>query len=368
MNSRRLIPLIAFALAAVLVPGGSPSAASAPADPVTTAKHSKTRPLVIAHRGASGYRPEHTLAAYKLAIRQCADYIEPDLVSTSDGVLVARHENEIGGTTDVEDHPEFTDRKQTKVIDGAPLTGWFTEDFTLAELKTLRAEERIPEIRPRNATFDGRFEIPTLQEVIDLAQSSRTCGGTRVGIYPETKHPTYFDSIDLSLEEPLVEALEVNGYEDRRDPVFVQSFEVGNLVQLDTLTDVRLVQLAGCTGSPADDPRPYTEILSRRGLAEVATYADGIGPCKDLVIPRTADGRLGRPTQLTRHAHRAGLLVHAYTFRAENTFLPTDYRSGSDPRAYGDLAGEIRAFLRAGLDGVFADHPDIAATAVRRRH
>jgi len=282
-------------------------------------------------------------------------------------VLVARHENEIGGTTDVEGHPEFADRRTTKVIDGAAITGWFTEDFTFAELETLRAEERIPEIRPQNTRFDGQFEIPTLQEVIDLAQSSETCDGKDVGIYPETKHPTYFDSIGLSLEEPLVETLEANGYDDELDAVFVQSFEVGNLEQLDTMTDVRLVQLANCTGTPADDPRPYSQILSRRGLVEVATYADGIGPCKDLVIPRNADGTLGEPTPLIRHAHKAGLVVHAFTFRAENTFLPTDYRSGPDPTAYGDMAGELRAYLRAGLDGAFSDHPDIAAAEVRRR-
>ncbi|HET8971251.1 MAG TPA: glycerophosphodiester phosphodiesterase family protein, partial [Candidatus Nanopelagicales bacterium] len=213
---------------------------------------------------------------------------------------------------------------------------------------------------------DGRFEVPTLQEVIDLVANESHRRHRPIGIYPETKHPTYFDSIGLSLEEPLVDTLDANGYVDESDDVFVQSFEVGNLEQLDTLTDVRLVQLAGCSGAPADDPRPYSQILSRRGLAEVATYADGIGPCKDLVIPRNADGTLGEPTELTRRAHRAGLLVHAYTFRAENIFLPTDYRSGPDPTAHGDLAGEIRAFLRAGLDGLFSDHPDIAAKQVRR--
>ncbi len=362
-TSRALATLAASVLLATLAlvaPAGAGAAATGADRPA------RAHALVIGHRGASGYRPEHTLASYRLAIRQCADFIEPDLVSTKDGVLVARHENEIGGTTDVEDHPEFADRETTKVIDGTSITGWFTEDFTLAELRTLRAEERIPDIRPRNTRFDGRFPIPTLKQVIRLAKSRETCDGKRVGIYPETKHPTYFDSIGLSLEEPLVAALDANGFQDRSDPVFVQSFEVGNLEQLDTMTDVRLVQLADCTGHPADDPRPYSQILSRSGLQEVATYADGIGPCKDLVIRRNADGTLGRPTNLVRRAHDAGLVVHPFTFRRENTFLPVDFRVGTNPRAPGNLAGEIRAFLRTGIDGLFSDNPDIAAATVRR--
>ncbi|MDQ3305896.1 MAG: glycerophosphodiester phosphodiesterase, partial [Actinomycetota bacterium] len=203
-------------------------------------------PIVIGHRGASGYRPEHTLASYQLAADLGADFIEPDLVSTSDGVLVARHENEISGTTDVAEHAEFADRRTTKTIDGAELTGWFTEDFTLAELKTLRAVERIPEVRPDNTAFDGTETIPTLQEVIDLARRED------VGIYPETKHPSYFDSIGLSLEEPLVETLEANGYDGRRDPVFIQSFETANLRELDRMTKLPLVQLIGGNGAPYD--------------------------------------------------------------------------------------------------------------------
>jgi glycerophosphoryl diester phosphodiesterase len=355
--SSALAALLPLALSTAPAHAAPDRARPAPIDEVT----------VIGHRGASGYRPEHTLEAYRVAIEQCADFIEPDLVSTRDGVLVARHENEIAGTTDVEDHPEFAGRRTTKTIDGAQVTGWFTEDFTLAELRTLRAEERIPDIRPGNTAYDGRFQVPTLQEVIDLARSSTTCDGEPVGIYPETKHPTYFDSIGLSLEEPLVAALEAGGYDDESDAVYVQSFEVGNLRELDTMTDVRLVQLAGCSGSPADDPRPYSRILSPRGLKDVASYADGIGPCKDLVIPRRKDGTLGRPTALVRHAHREGLVVHPYTFRRENTFLPVDYRVGSDPAAYGDLAGEIRAFLDAGIDGLFSDHPDVAARTVAGR-
>lgn len=234
------------------------------------------QPIVIGHRGASGYRPEHTLEAYELAIQMGADYIEPDLVSTKDGILVARHENEISGTTDVEEHARFAARRTTKTIDGTQVTGWFTEDFTLEELKELRAEERIPEIRPDNQAFDGLYEIPTFQEVVDLAQEEG------VGIYPETKHPTYFDSIGLSLEEPLIGTLEDNGLEKRRDAVFIQSFEVSNLEDLDDLTKLRLVQLVNSSGRPYDftasgDERTYADMITEEGLEEIAEYADGIG-------------------------------------------------------------------------------------------
>ena len=370
MTSRNPRPLVAAvaalplaALVAVLVPGGTAAAAGGHGQPGHTG--SRSEPIVIGHRGASGYRPEHTLAAYELAIEQCADYIEPDLVSTKDGVLVARHENEIGGTTDVEDHPEFADRRSTKVIDGASITGWFTEDFTYAELSTLRAEERIPQVRPDNTAFDGQFTIPTLQEVVDLAQSRETCDGEPVGIYPETKHPTYFDTIGLSMEEPLVETLQANGYEDESDRVIVQSFEVGNLRDLDSMTDVTLAQLMSCTGAPADVPgTTYAQMATRAGLRAVATYADGVGLCKDLVIPRRADGSLGKPTRVVKDAHRAGLVAHAWTFRAENTFLPADFRSSADPAEHGDLVAEVRTFLRTGLDGVFSDQPDLAVRAV----
>src|SRR5215208_6717506 len=234
----RLRLLVGSALSALL--------ALLPAGPVAAGGGggaSKARAVVIGHRGAAGYRPEHTLASYELAIRQCADFIEPDLVATRDGVLVARHENEIGSTTDVASHPEFAARRTTKVVDGVSITGWFTEDFTLAELRTLRARERIPTTRPQNAEFDGQFPIPTFQEVIDLARRYTTCDGRPVGIYPETKHPSYFRSIGLPLEARLVEALERNGYFDEHDPVFVQSFEVGNLQRLATMTRVRLAQL-----------------------------------------------------------------------------------------------------------------------------
>lgn len=322
-------------------------------------------PLVIGHRGASGYRPEHTLAAYELAIDMGADLIEPDLVSTKDGVLVARHENEISGTTDVASRSEFADRYTTKTIDGRPVTGWFTEDFTLTELKTLWAVERLPELRPDNTVFDGLYEIPTLQEVIDLAQERG------VGIYPETKHPSYFDSIQLSLEEPLVETLHASGWDGPKDPVFIQSFETANLRELDAMTALPLVQLIGGSGAPydfvadPDDDRTYADLVTPEGLAWVAGYADGIGPNKDLIVPRLADGDLGEPTTLIDDAHHEGLLVHPWTFRNENTFLPAGLRAG-DPThagydgATGDSPTEYRLFFHLGVDGVFSDNPDTA--------
>jgi glycerophosphoryl diester phosphodiesterase len=326
--------------------------------------------LVIGHRGASGYRPEHTLASYETAIVQCAAYIEPDLVSTKDGVLVARHENEIGATTDVASHPEFAGRRTTKTIDGVAVTGWFTEDFTLAELKTLRARERIPATRPQNAAFDGRYRVPTFDEVLDLARHSRTCDGRPVGVYPETKHPTYFASIGLPLEDELLRVLAADGYRGRNDPVFIQSFETANLRRLDRMTRLRIVQLVNCTGAPYDfviagDPRSYADLVTPAGLRGIARYADGIGVCKDVMIPRDAAGNLLAPTPVIGDAHRQGLDVHGWTFRRENQFLPLQFRVGSDPNAVGDLVGELKVFLAAGMDGFFTDDPDlgVAATA-----
>ena len=323
-------------------------------------------PTVVGHRGASGYRPEHTLAAYEVAILQCADFIEPDLVSTSDGVLVARHENEIGGTTNVATKPEFASRRTTKVIDGDRITGWFTEDFTLAELRTLRAKERIPTTRPASAAFDGLYPIPTFDEVVDLARRSRTCDGAPVGVYPETKHPTYFDAIGLSLEEPLLAVLESNGYADKGDPVIIQSFETANLRDLAPRTKVAIAQLVNCSGAPYDlvaagDTRTYADLVTPAGLADIATYADGVGLCKDVMIPRDAAGRLKQPTAVIDHAHTAGLIVHGWTFRAENRFLPVEFRRGADLEAPGDMAGELSVFLRAGMDGFFTDNPDLGA-------
>jgi glycerophosphoryl diester phosphodiesterase len=298
-----------------------------------------------------------------------ADYIEPDLVPTRDHVLVARHENEIGGTTDVADHPEFAGRRTTKTIDGNQVTGWFTEDFTLAELRTLRARERLPDLRPTNTAFDGLYQVPTFQEVIDLAKRHH------VGIYPETKHPTYFDSIGLSLEEPLVATLHDNGYRGRNAPVFIQSFEVANLKELNRRTRVPLVQLLDATGRPYDfvvagDPRTYADLVTPQGLREIATYADGVGPNKNLIVPRDAAGNLLDPTSLVRDAHQAGLQVHPWTFRKENSFLPNDFRQGNPASpvfllATGDAPAEFRLFFRLGVDGLFSDHPD---TAVAARH
>lgn len=325
-------------------------------------------PTVVAHRGTSGHRPEHTLAAYEQAILQCADYIEPDLVSTKDGVLVARHENEIGGTTDVADHPEFADRRTTKTIDGVQVTGWFTEDFTLAELRTLRAKERIPAVRPGNTAFDGRYQVPTFDEVLDLARHSRTCDGKEVGVYPETKHPTYFDDAGLSLEEPLLAELRRNGMAGKRAPVIIQSFETSNLRELARRTPITIAQLVNCSGAPYDlvaagDPRRYEDLVTRAGLRGIARYADALGACKDVMIPRDPDGTLGEPTSVIADAHRAGLTVHGWTFRAENQFLPVDFRSAGGPAEQGDLAGEIRVFLDAGMDGFFSDHPGLGVAA-----
>jgi glycerophosphoryl diester phosphodiesterase len=325
--------------------------------------HVLTTPLVIGHRGACGYRPEHTLESYRLAIRMGADYIEPDLVITRDGVLVARHENEISATTNVAAHPEFAGRRTTKVVDGVVGTGWFIEDFTLAELRTLRATERIPGVRPQNTVFDGRYTVPTFQEIIDLVCAEERRFGRPIGIYPETKSPSYFASIGLPLEEPLLAALYRN---ELTDHVLIQSFETGNLRKLHTMTDVRLIQLLDAEGAPFDltDGRTYADLATPAGLAGIAEYAYGIGADKDLLVPRDAGGALLPPTRLIRRAHEAGLVVHAWTFRAENRYLPPEFRIGADPEARGDGIAEYELFLRLGVDGLFTDHPDTAVAAV----
>lgn len=309
--------------------------------------------IIIAHRGASGERPEHTLAAYELAIDQGADYIEPDLVPTRDGVLVARHENEISGTTDITDRPEFAARLTTRVIDGKEVTGWFTEDFTLAELRTLRARERLPEIRPHNARFDGLYQVPTLAEIIQLVRAKEAETGRRIGLYPEIKHPGYFASIGHDLAAMLVEQLHAAGYEGADAPVFIQSFEVAPLRRLDSLTDLRLVQLIEAEGGPADDPaRSYAQMITPQGLAEIATYADAIGIDFRLLIESW-------PNDLIERAHAAGLLVHGWTLRLEPQFLPEPLRGPEVTPQYADhVAMTLIAQLReAGLDGVFTDHP-----------
>ncbi|MEE4462282.1 glycerophosphodiester phosphodiesterase [Azotobacter chroococcum] len=351
-----------FAAGALLLPLVACATAESPAAAQPRAE--EPRPLVIAHRGASGYVPEHTLAAYALAVLQGADYVEPDLVMTKDGQLVARHDNQLDLTTDVAARPEFADRRRTKTVDGIELTGWFSEDFSLAEIKTLRAIERIPKIRPGNARLDKSLEVPTLQEIIELVKSLEKSQGRRIGLYPETKHPTHFQHLGLGMEEPLVEILRRNGYHSRHAPVYIQSFEVENLKTLRRLTPLRLVQLFG-SGQPYDQQvigsaLTYAQMATPAGLQAIAAYSDGVGPDKSYIIPRDANGNLGSPTDFVPNAHAAGLKVHPYTFRAENNFLPLELRSSGEPTERGDLEAEIRAFLDAGIDGLFSDHPDIA--------
>jgi len=339
----------------------------------------KTVPLVIGHRGACGYVPEHTLTSYFIAMQDGVDYVEPDLVMTKDGVLIARHENEIGGTTDVARHPEFADRRTAKTIDGVAHTGWFTEDFTLAELKTLRARERIPDVRPNNTRFDGQFEVPTFEEILALvagvqqqravnAQQLGLSAPKRIGVYPETKHPTYFQGLGLPMEELLVDTLHRHGYRGREGLAIIQCFEVANLKAMRRMTELPIVQLMEGEGGPYDFvakgvARTYQDMITPAGLAEVATYATGIGPHKLQVIPRAPDDTLGEPTSLVENAHAAGLKVHAYTFRAENQYLPVDLRSGPDPNQLGNLESELKVYLNAGLDGFFTDHADFGARA-----
>ncbi|MET0589020.1 MAG: glycerophosphodiester phosphodiesterase family protein [Novosphingobium sp.] len=303
--------------------------------------------IIIAHRGASGERPEHTLAAYELAIEQGADYIEPDLVPTKDGVLVARHENEISGTTDIALRPEFASRKATKTIDGKEVTGWFTEDFTLAELLTLRARERLPEVRPQNVKFDGLYPVPTFAEVAALAKAKK------VGIYPELKHPAYFSSIGMDTPDLLLAALRQEGLDGADAQVFIQCFEVGPLKRMRALTPLKLVQLIAAGGGPADVPgKRYADMMSDAGLRDVATYADAVGIDMALLgdDPNQAAATVAR-------AKAAGLAVHVWTLRRENRFLPVAFRRGSDPDAPGDFAGAWRVMSFVGVDGVFTDNP-----------
>ena len=289
--------------------------------------------LVIAHRGASGERPEHTIESYRLAIEEGADYIEPDLVMTRDGVLMARHENEIGGTTDVAQHPEFASRRRTQVIDGETMTGWFTEDFTAAEIKTLRARERLPELRSLNCAFDGRFTVPTFDEIMQLANDANRQRGAKIGVYPETKHPAHFAGIGLPQEQAVLDCLQRHGYAAHGSPVYIQSFDPNNLRQLRGMTALPLLQL-------------LEHALG--DLGEIAGYADGIGIAKSLA---SAEG--------VRAAHAVNLKVHVWTFRAENEFLPDDLKIGDSAAGHGDLDAEIRRYLDRGIDGFFVDFPAV---------
>jgi glycerophosphoryl diester phosphodiesterase len=349
--------------------GVVPERAPEPRPDVPVLQPAAVEHLVIGHRGASGYRPEHTLAAFELAVRMGADYIEVDVVSTADGVLVARHENEISRTTDVADHPEFALRRTTRTVDGVPLTGWFTEDFTLAELRTLRAVERRPDLREESARHDGRYPLATLEEVLSLREELSRETGREIGVGIETKHPTYFDGIGLSLEEPLLAALDAAGLDSPRAPVFIESFETRNLRELhETAPGLRLVLLLRAGGAPYDcvaagDPCAYAGLSTRTGLAEVAEYADGVGPHKSLVIPRLPDGTLGRPSTFVSDAHAAGLFVQPYTFDDQNRVAPADLWEAAPADDFGSALEEQMRFWAAGVDGLFLDHPDIGVTA-----
>ena len=318
-------------------------------------------PIVIAHRGASGSRPEHTVAAYELAIDRGADYIEPDLVAAKDLVLVARHETELSGTTDVANRDAFADRRRSKTVDGRLVSGWFAEDFMLAELRTLRAKERVPHIRPQNARYDGLYQIPTFDEIVALVRAKEAETGRRIGLYPELKTPTSLlendgiDTVDL-----LVAALRKHDLDDADDPVFVQAFEVEPLRRLDALVDVPLVQLINQEGGPYDRADlTWAAMLSPAGMADIRMYADGIGPWMGHVL--NADGSA---TSLVADAHNELLLVHPWTWRTENAFLPSSLHNGSDPQVAGQAAKLLHWLYEAGVDGVFADHPG-QARAIR---
>jgi glycerophosphoryl diester phosphodiesterase len=328
--------------------------------------------LIIGHRGACGYRPEHTLASYGLAVELGADYIEPDLVVTKDGVLVARHETEISHTTDVAGHPEFAHLQTVKLVAGRPVSGWFTEDFTLAQLKTLRCRERIPLIRPASALFNHRYQVPTLDEVIHLAARYSRSHGRRIGIYPELKHPSQLAAAGFPVDELLIDTLRAHDLDRPDAPVFVQSFETAVLRRLAERVSAPLVQLLASHGAPHDlqvrgDARTYADLATSQGLREISFYATAIGADKELIIPRTRTGELARPTRLVDQAHTAGLRVHAYTFRSENTFLPHNLRGSADPTEFGDDRAEYDAFTRAAVDGVFTDHPEAARLALSAR-
>lgn len=334
--------------------------------------------ILIGHRGACAFRPEHTIGSFQEALRRGTDYLEPDLVVTRDGHLIVRHENEISTTTNVAFMPEFADRKTVKIIDGVQREGWFTEDFLLSEIKTMRARERIKELRPSSAKWDDCFEILTFQEVIDFAKQNLTLSGARVGLYPETKHPSYFKNIGLPMEEKLIEQLERNGLNDADSPVFIQSFEVENLKQLRLMTSLPLVQLIDHKGlRPFDfvlagpsEGRSYDDLLTPNGLKEVATYANVIAPSKEWVIARDSNNLMLEPTSLVLDAHAVGLKVHIWTLRPENFFLPDDLKAlpTSDDLLLGDSISEIQMYLNAGIDAFFNDSVSDGRKAIDSRN
>lgn len=331
--------------AAVLTAAGALAGlAAAPA----AAKPHHDEPLVIAHRGASGYMPEHTLEAYALAVEMGADVIEPDLVLTKDGELLARHEPVLDETTDVAAHPEFADRKTTKLIDGTPVTGFFADDFTLAELKTLRAEERLPALRPDSAAYDGQFELVTYDEVLDYVETL----DRKVITYPEMKHPSYYEDKGMSIEDALADLLEERKLDRKRSPVWVQSFEYQSLLNIAERVDNRIGLNIDGQGA-----------ISNATLNEYARTLDTVSLNKNRIFPRAADGSISEPTDIVERAHRRGLDVHVWTFRAENSFLPTNLREGSDPAAWGDFEAEFELFYDLGVDAVFSDFPDLAIAA-----
>jgi glycerophosphoryl diester phosphodiesterase len=365
--SRRLLAggvALAAAGTALVASTSVSGAAAAPDRPSTRL------PIVIAHRGASAYRPEESKHAYELAIEMGADYIEPDVVTTKDHTLVARHDNWLKDTTDVANHPEFASLKKTKTIDGVQHTDWFTEDFSFAQLRTLRLKERLPDLRLGSSAFDGVDPVASLDEVLQIAKEHH------VGVYPETKHPTYFRGIGLPLEDELLKDLAQYGFKGRNDKVFIQSFETSNLQALSKKTSIKLIQLIDTQSAPYDfvanhDPRTYSDLVKPDGLKWIAKYAYGIGPGLTRIIPVDASNHSQPPTTLVRDAHRAGLAVHPWTVRPENYFLPVDYQVGNPsapnfPRAQGDASRLLAEFYKLGVDGIFSDDSALAVSTRTR--
>ncbi len=363
---------LALAIVALVAcqPKAPPASSDTGADSQIEAEAAIKEPIVIAHRGASGYRPEHTLEAYKLAIEQGADFIEPDLVLTKDGIFIARHENEIGSTTNVADHPEFADRKTTKSVEAPPHEGWYSEDFTLAELKTLRSKERLPQFRPQNTEYDNQFDVPTLEEIIDFTREQSKIHNRPIGLYIELKHPAYFSGIDLPMEEAFLKVLEdkqLNALEGDI-PIYIQCFWPQSLMQMRDKTELPLVYLFSSQSPPeeilkANGLSDWSQMYSAEGLKRISSFADGVGPSLDLVLPSIVEGERVEST-LIADAHEAGLKVHAWTLRSENMALPEAYRKGDPSQAdyaiqTGNIAQLASDLFAADIDGLFSDNPDI---------